>query len=484
MAILVSTNDERIRDEPGSSTTVTAPQATVTARWSRSYARALVVSDFVVVALALVASTLVGSQPYTLPLLHGEAAISVWAVVGLIAVILHGGLSMTGSRSARVVGVGTQEYRAILYSCFLSFTSVALVAYVASLAGLHFILLVGLVDDDARSAADAVGVCGDGSSRSVGRAGCRTASCSSGSEASVAQTARDLQRSPAAGLHVVGACTSSGRVADYIPGTDIPVSGSVVEHHRGACRASMPTRCSSAAANELSPRTVRELSWALEPGRQHLIVAPSLTDIGGPRLHTRPVAGLPLVHVETPRYGGGKLYGKRAFDVLAAGLLILLLSPILLGLGPGREDHEPRRGVLPAGAHRPQRRDVPDAEVPLDVHRRRGAPARPAARGARPRQRRHVQDEGRPAGHERRQDPATLQPRRAAAAVQRLPRRDVARRPAAAAGPRSAAVLDSRCTGASSSSPASRDCGRSAAAATSTGKRLSASTCSTSRTGR
>ena len=31
----------------------------------------------------------------------------------------------------------------------------------------------------------------------------------------------------AAGLLVVGACTSSGRVADYIPGTDIAVSGSV-----------------------------------------------------------------------------------------------------------------------------------------------------------------------------------------------------------------------------------------------------------------
>ena len=62
------------------------------------------------------------------------------------------------------------------------------------------------------------------------------------------------------------------------------------------------------SANELSTETVRWLSWQLEPGRQHLIVAPSLTDIGGPRLHTRPVAGLPLVHVETPRYGGGKLY--------------------------------------------------------------------------------------------------------------------------------------------------------------------------------
>jgi len=86
------------------------------------------------------------------------------------------------------------------------------------------------------------------------------------------------------------------------------------------------------SANELSTGTVRSLSWQLEPGRQHLIVAPSLTDIGGPRLHARPVAGLPLVHVETPRYQGGKLHAKRTFDVLAAGALIVVLSPVLIAV--------------------------------------------------------------------------------------------------------------------------------------------------------
>jgi exopolysaccharide biosynthesis polyprenyl glycosylphosphotransferase len=77
---------------------------------------------------------------------------------------------------------------------------------------------------------------------------------------------------------------------------------------------------------------MRELSWGLEPGHQHLVVAPSLTDIGGPRIHTRPVAGLPLIHVETPRYEGKRLFAKRSFDLLAAAALIVLLSPFLASI--------------------------------------------------------------------------------------------------------------------------------------------------------
>jgi exopolysaccharide biosynthesis polyprenyl glycosylphosphotransferase len=62
------------------------------------------------------------------------------------------------------------------------------------------------------------------------------------------------------------------------------------------------------------------------------VVAPSLTDIGGPRIHTRPVAGLPLIHVETPRYEGTKLFAKRMFDIVASSIILLLSSPLLLGI--------------------------------------------------------------------------------------------------------------------------------------------------------
>jgi exopolysaccharide biosynthesis polyprenyl glycosylphosphotransferase len=76
---------------------------------------------------------------------------------------------------------------------------------------------------------------------------------------------------------------------------------------------------------------VRSLSWSLEPGRQHLILAPSLTDVSGPRVHMRPVAGLPLIHVETPRYEGAKQFTTRGFDIVASGLAIIILGlPMLV----------------------------------------------------------------------------------------------------------------------------------------------------------
>src|SRR6478735_6749438 len=140
MAISV-TADEDTRDEPErrpravAITPTAAAQAASPPRWSKSYGRALVLIDVCILGAALVVATLIGSQPFTLPLFHGTGSVSVWLVVALIALILLGGLSMSGSRSARVVGVGTQEYRSILYSCFFAFASVALLAYVTSLAG-------------------------------------------------------------------------------------------------------------------------------------------------------------------------------------------------------------------------------------------------------------------------------------------------------------------------------------------------------------
>src|SRR5690606_29954901 len=86
-----------------------------------------------------------------------------------------------------------------------------------------------------------------------------------------------------------------------------------------------------AGGHGLSPREVRELSWSLRPDEQHLIMVPNLVDVAGPRIHTRPVAGLPLVHVETPRYVGASRFAKRAFDIAGALLAIVVLSPVLIG---------------------------------------------------------------------------------------------------------------------------------------------------------
>ena len=74
---------------------------------------------------------------------------------------------------------------------------------------------------------------------------------------------------------------------------------------------------------------VRQLSWALEGTATDLILATSLANVAGPRIHLRPVEGLPLIHVEIPQFEGGKHALKRAFDVVVALTAIVVLAPLL-----------------------------------------------------------------------------------------------------------------------------------------------------------
>tara|TARA_B100001146_G_scaffold223360_1_gene237820 strand:- start:1341 stop:2189 length:849 start_codon:yes stop_codon:yes gene_type:complete len=84
------------------------------------------------------------------------------------------------------------------------------------------------------------------------------------------------------------------------------------------------------SADDLPPAKVKQISWGLEAGKQHLVIAPSIADIAGPRIHIRPVSGLPLIHVETPRFSLGQRVTKRAFDLVASVLGVIVISPVLL----------------------------------------------------------------------------------------------------------------------------------------------------------
>lgn len=77
---------------------------------------------------------------------------------------------------------------------------------------------------------------------------------------------------------------------------------------------------------------IRELGWGLEEHRAELVLASSLTNVAGPRIHWRPVEGLPLMHVDVPRYSGAKHACKRLLDIVVAGTALVLLSPVLLAL--------------------------------------------------------------------------------------------------------------------------------------------------------
>jgi exopolysaccharide biosynthesis polyprenyl glycosylphosphotransferase len=75
---------------------------------------------------------------------------------------------------------------------------------------------------------------------------------------------------------------------------------------------------------------VRTLGWELEGSSIELVLASRLTDVAGPRIHFRPVEGLPLIHVEIPQFEGGKHVLKRALDIVVAGLALVVLAPVML----------------------------------------------------------------------------------------------------------------------------------------------------------
>ena len=83
------------------------------------------------------------------------------------------------------------------------------------------------------------------------------------------------------------------------------------------------------SGHPLVPADVRRLGWELQERGISLIMAPALLDIAGPRLHTQPLAGLPLIHISTPRLSRGKAFTKRVFDVVASALGIVVISPLL-----------------------------------------------------------------------------------------------------------------------------------------------------------
>jgi len=87
------------------------------------------------------------------------------------------------------------------------------------------------------------------------------------------------------------------------------------------------TAGSSASAEEF-----RRVAWDLEELDVDVIVVPGISEISSDRIRMRPVAGLPLVHMDLPRARKALRWTKRAFDIAASALLLLLLAPVLIAV--------------------------------------------------------------------------------------------------------------------------------------------------------
>jgi exopolysaccharide biosynthesis polyprenyl glycosylphosphotransferase len=87
-----------------------------------------------------------------------------------------------------------------------------------------------------------------------------------------------------------------------------------------------------AGSPELTGEALRRLSYDLEGTGIDLLVAPALLNVAGNRISIRPVAGVPLLHVDEPELDGARKLVKMLFDRGVALCLLLVLSPLLLVL--------------------------------------------------------------------------------------------------------------------------------------------------------
>jgi exopolysaccharide biosynthesis polyprenyl glycosylphosphotransferase len=162
---------------------------------------------------------------------------------------------------------------------------------------------------------------------------CQTAVLAIGEPEAVQNLASELTRNAVDGYRVVGV-----GVPGYGPsrgeritvnGRQIPIIGGETQVLE-AIRTCGADTVAIAGTEHFGVRGIRRLLWDLEPLGVDLVVSTGMMDVALSRLVMRPIAGLPLLHIEKPQYLGAKRFQKRAFDVCFAWAALIVTSPILL----------------------------------------------------------------------------------------------------------------------------------------------------------
>jgi exopolysaccharide biosynthesis polyprenyl glycosylphosphotransferase len=302
------------------------------AQWQQRYRNWLVASDFAVVSVVVVMAQILrfghGAHAslrtgYT-PVAYSSVSILIIFAWALVLAIYH-------TRAQRVIGAGPEEFRRVWTATLGLFGLVAVVSTLFKMEiargylAIAFPLGLLALSVNRHLARRFVAA-----QRRRGR--CMTAVLAVGEPISVTVLAQSLTQRSADGYTVVGACTvGAGPRTESIvvpglgPVPAFPYDGDI----RHAIVASQADTVALTSAGELGPEGIRDLSWQLEKLGVDLVVSPGIVDVAGPRLTVRPVADLPLIHVDKPQYQGAKRFQKRAFDICFSLLALLAASPIM-----------------------------------------------------------------------------------------------------------------------------------------------------------
>ena len=297
--------------------------------WVRRYRARITISDSILIVGAVVVAYFTRFWWGGTLLQVDGVAVAHWFTSAIIVTAWIVMLAAYRSRDPKVMGVGVGEYRRVLNASFLTFGLVAIALVIFKIDASRGFFVLALP----------IGIAGLIFSRWLWRnwlvkqraAGrYRTRALVVGDRADVKYVIGQIDKRGMSAYDIVGVAVddvNAGPVEVNSRGVDVVASLFTV----------------ATAASELRVDTVivagqpsgggsfiRDLAWDLEGTAAELVVASRLTNIAGPRIHLRPVDGLPLMHVELPQFEGGKHVLKRGVDVLLSGAALLFLAPVFL----------------------------------------------------------------------------------------------------------------------------------------------------------
>lgn len=308
--------------------------------WRQPYLRRQEFLDAVAICVAMILSQVIrfGNELDTSELVFFSYQVSYWVVGLLLGCAWWLVLGASGSRHVRLIGQGAEAGRKIFSATLSLFGSVAILSYILGLptargyilialpTGLLFIFLARFANQRYLML------------QRVRNDKYLSQTLILGNRLAAEQVMKHMLSVPAAGLKPV---------AIYHPRKE---NGPVVlegyyddniRYLRGRPRVNDVLSTLQVVGAEtvvvtdetgLKPQEVRRLGWSFADTGIRLIIAPSISGIAGPRIHSQPLNGLPLIHVSTPQLSGLKKNVKRGFDLVGSIALLLLLTPLMLAV--------------------------------------------------------------------------------------------------------------------------------------------------------
>jgi len=328
---IVGERGTHARTDPSSASSegTAVPRQPLALLWYQRLIASIVVGDVAAIAVSLLVASVVRFGAATEWASQANLAyVAVALATGAAWLIALWGVK---SRARRIIGEGLTEYQRVTNATLVAFGCVAIICYVGQIEFARGYVAVAMPLGWALLLANRViwrkmlmAL------RRNGRA--LTGAMVVGSPAEVDRTVQELHTNFAAGYRPV-AIALTQPMADapadvrdrlsHLP--RVPLENVVAETKGSRTRALMISGDLPGGRDQ-----IKALGWALENSKTEMILVSRLTDVAGPRIHLRPVAGLPMVHVQLPQYSGFSHSLKRVFDVSATAVGGAILLPLML----------------------------------------------------------------------------------------------------------------------------------------------------------